>query len=117
VHALIIEDQSLISIMLEDELHELGFTSFDTAATQEAAIAAAQRRCPDLITADDRLITGSGIEAVRIICADQSIPTVYIVGNPDELEGKLPGATIIGKPFRSDELRQAVQGAAQLAAD
>jgi CheY-like chemotaxis protein len=116
MHALIIEDQALIAMMLEDELFELGFTSFDVASTQEAAIAAAKRRCPDLITADNRLTSGSGIEAVRIICAEQSIPTVYIVGNPHEVRGQLPDTIIVGKPFKRDELREAVQRAAQMVA-
>jgi CheY-like chemotaxis protein len=116
MHALIIEDQALIAMMVEDELWELGYTSFDVATTQESAIAAAKRRCPDLITADDRLTTGSGIEAVRIICAEQSIPTVYIVGNPHELGRQTSGTIVIGKPFVRDDLREAVQRAAQTVA-
>lgn len=111
MHALIIEDQALIAMMLEDELCVLGFTSCDVATTQESAIAAARRRCPDLITADDHLPTGSGIEAVRIICSEQSIPTVYIVGDPQELRQRLPDTIIVGKPFMADELREAVQRA------
>lgn len=116
MHALIIEDQSLIAMTLEDDLSELGFTSFDFTTSEEEAIAAAKTRCPHLITADDRLTSGSGIEAVRIICAEQAIPTVYIVGNPHELRGALPGTTIIGKPFKMEELREAVQRAAQMSA-
>ncbi len=33
MHALIIEPQPLIAMMLEEELRDLGLTSFDTAAT------------------------------------------------------------------------------------
>lgn len=116
MHVLIIEDQPLIAMMVEDELRELGFTSFEMVSTQESAIAAAKRRCPDLMTADDRLTTGSGIEAVRIICADHVIPTVYIVGNPHELREALPDAIVVGKPFGGADLRRAVQEAAQQAA-
>ena len=101
-------------MMLEDELCALGFTSFDVAATQEGAIAAAEGRCPDLITADDRLTTGSGIDAVRIICAEQPVPTVYIVGNPHELRGRLPDTIVIGKPFRTNELLEAIRCAARM---
>jgi len=111
MHALIIEDQAIIAMMLEDELCELGYTSFDVADTQEEAISAAKRRCPDLIAADDRLTTGSGIAAVRIICAEQSIPTVYIVGNPHELKTRLPDAIVLGKPYMADDLREAVERA------
>lgn len=103
-------------MMLEDELRALGFASFDAATTQEEAIAAARRRCPDLITADDRLTTGSGIDAVRIICAEQSIPTVYIVGNPHELRRRLPDTIVVGKPFTANELFEAIQRAALMVA-
>jgi DNA-binding response OmpR family regulator len=111
MHALIIEDQALIAMMLEDELCALGFTSFDIATTQDGAIAAAKQRCPDLITADDRLTTGSGIDAVRVICAEQLIPTVYIVGNPYELRERLPYTVVVGKPFVTADLRDAVKRA------
>jgi CheY-like chemotaxis protein len=114
MHALIIEDQALIAMMVEDELCALGFTSFDVATTQQEAIAAAERRCPDLITADDRLTTGSGIDAVRIICAELSIPTVYIVGNPYELRRRLPDTIVVGKPFTANELLEAIQRAAMM---
>lgn len=112
MHALVIEDQALIAMLLEDELCAFGFDSIDIATSQEEAIASARRRCPDLITADDRLTTGSGIDAVRIICAEQSIPTVYIVGNPDELRRRLPDTIVVGKPFMANELREAIQRAA-----
>ena len=113
MHALIIEVQPLISMMLEDELRQLGFTSFDTASTQEEAVDAAIRQCPDLITASVRLMDGCGIEAVRIICAQQSIPTVYIVSNPEETDEAIGGSTVILKPITKDELREAVQRTTQ----
>jgi DNA-binding response OmpR family regulator len=61
VHALIIEDQFLIASLIEDELRELDYISFDVVDREQEAVAAAERRCPDLITADDRLTNGSGI--------------------------------------------------------
>lgn len=114
MHALINEDQSLIAMTLEDELSELGFTSFDFATSEEEAIAAAKTRCPDFIIADYRLTTGSGINAVRIICAEQSKATVYIVGNPRELKDRLPDTIVIGKPFKMEELKEAFQRAVRI---
>ena len=113
MHALIIEAQALISMLLEEELRELGFTSFDTATTQDAAITAAKRRCPDLITACVHLTDGSGDEAVRIICEQQSIPTVYIVGNPDEIEAGSRDKIVVVKPFTREGVRTAVERATQ----
>ena len=68
MHALIIEDQKLFAMLVEDELRELGYTSFDAADTEDAAIEAAGLRRPDLITADQRLASGLGVSASRAIC-------------------------------------------------
>ena len=113
MHALIIETQPLISMMMEDELRQLGFTSFDTASTQDEAVAAAIRQCPDLITASIRIAEGCGIEAVKIICAHKAIPTVYTVSNPEEAEKAISGSIIITKPIAKDELQQAVERVTQ----
>jgi CheY-like chemotaxis protein len=71
-------------------------------------IEAAAERSPDLITADDRLEAGSGVEAVRRICARQPIPVVFIVGNPSALEAVGPNMVVLEKPFSSAALEQAV---------
>jgi CheY-like chemotaxis protein len=115
MHALVIEDQFLIATLIEDELAELGYTSCDIVDTEGAAILAAIRRCPDLITADDRLASGTGISAVQQICADQIIPVVFAVGDPGNLTLPVPHASIIGKPFGGTRLREAVGEAVMLA--
>ena len=50
MHALIIEDECLIAMAIEDALRDCGFTSFDVAVSADEAVAAAARKCPDLIT-------------------------------------------------------------------
>jgi DNA-binding response OmpR family regulator len=109
MHALIIEPQSLLQLMLEDELYQLGFTSFDSAATMKGAIAAAERRIPDLITASLRLMDGNGIDAVDVICSSQPIPTIYIVSNPQEARESLEGDVFVVKPVSKTALRNAVE--------
>lgn len=109
MHALIIEPQSLIQLMLEDELRQLGFTSFDSAVTKEAAIAAAQRRRPDLVTTSLRLMDGNGIDAVDVICSSQPIPAIYIVSNPTEAREVLEGSVFITKPVSKRSLKKAVE--------
>ncbi len=109
MHALIIEDHSLIAMFIEDELRDLGYTSFDVATDQSGAIGIASKRCPDLITADNRLTEGSGVRAVLEICARQAIPVVFITGNPHELG--IPDAVSLPKPFASSDLGEAVQRA------
>lgn len=98
-HALIIEDIALIAEMLRDYLEECGYKTVDLAKTQGEAIQLAERRCLDLITADDRLEHGSGIEAIRHICHDRAIPVIFIVADPTNLERALPNALLLQKPF------------------
>jgi DNA-binding response OmpR family regulator len=63
MHALIIEDESMIALAIEDALRACGFTSFDIAVSAEEAVAAGRRTCPDLITADVELRPGCRITA------------------------------------------------------
>jgi CheY-like chemotaxis protein len=115
MHALVIEDQFLIAALIEDELRELGYTSFDIVDREPEAVQAALRRCPDLITADDRLTDGSGVLAVQQICEDQVIPVVFVVGSPDEIAPPVPFAAVIGKPFGGSALQAAIGQAVVLA--
>jgi CheY-like chemotaxis protein len=65
MHALIIEDDAIIAMLIEDELRDLGYSSFDTACSEREAIKAVARKCPDLVTSDGSLFDGSGANAVR----------------------------------------------------
>jgi two-component system, response regulator PdtaR len=109
VHALIIEDEPLISLALQDVLADSGFTSFDLASSFDAAVAAATRRCPDLITADVRLAPGSGIDAVQAICAAKPIPVIFITGTGAEARERCPGVVVIDKPFTVAQIVEAVR--------
>ena len=108
MHALIIEDQFLIAAQIEDVLRSMGYMSFDTVDTEVKAILAAEERCPDIITADQRITDGCGVEAVRAICIARSIPVVFVTSYPDEVRRLAPNAIVMGKPFGDRKLRDAV---------
>jgi DNA-binding response OmpR family regulator len=107
MHALIIEDESLIAIAIEDALRSCGFTSFDVAVSANEAVTAAALRCPDLITADVELRPGCGITAVQSICSDRPIPVVFITGSPGQVRIRMPGYALVEKPFSADHIRDA----------
>jgi DNA-binding response OmpR family regulator len=109
MHALIIEDESMIAIAIEDALRGCGFISFDCAASQEEAIEAASRRCPDLITADVELRPGCGITAVQSICSEQKIPVLFITGSPGQVRVRMPGHTLVEKPFTAHHIMEATK--------
>ena len=113
MHALIIEDESLIVMVIEEALRECGFTSFDVAVSEEEAVAAAANRCPDLMTVDVELRPGCGITAVQSICSDQPIPVLFITGTPAEVRIRMPGHALIEKPFSADQITAAIRLALQ----
>src|SRR4051794_32916123 len=109
MHAYIIEDEYLIARSLQDMLEPLGFTSFSFARSEDVAVMAAEAQSIDLITADVRLLPGDGVRAVEAICARRNIPVIFITGYKDELKDRLPGATVIQKPVKEEELAATVR--------
>ena len=109
MHALIIEDESLIAIAIEYILRECGFTSFDFASSPQSGIDAAARQCPDLITSDVQLKPGCGIETVLRICSGPPIPVIFVTGNPADVTARLPNSHVVAKPFSEKQLIAAVR--------
>ena len=109
MHALIIEDETLIAMAIEDVLRTCGFTSFDVAVSAEEAVTSAAANCPDLITADVELRPGCGITAVQSICSQQRIPVLFITGSPDEVSLRMPGHALVEKPFDADHIVEAIK--------
>lgn len=109
MHALIIEDESLIAMAIEDALRDCGFTSFDLASSAKEAVAAAERKCPDMITADVELRPGCGITVVQSICSHRPIPVLFITGSPGEVRVRMPGHALVEKPFSADHIIDAAK--------
>jgi CheY-like chemotaxis protein len=106
-HALVIEDEMLIALELETLLQELGYQTVDIADSPEDALASALAHRPDLMTADVRIIGGTGIEAVKAIHAKLGpIPFVYVTGNIDML-GDETAAVVVDKPISARALAAA----------
>ena len=99
MHALIIEDDSLTAWLIEEELRDIGFAIVDTAATEQEALAAAERRRPDQVTSDGRLAQGTGIAAVRAIRAKSPVPVIFITGDAEQARSAEPNIAVLEKPF------------------
>jgi len=116
LHALIIEDEILIAYEVQSILEELGFESFDLADSPGDALACARAHRPDLITADLRIVGGTGLEAVRAITmALGRIPVVYVTANADMLLGE-DLLAVVEKPIASPALAAACRRVCDLAA-
>jgi DNA-binding response OmpR family regulator len=109
MHAMVIEDESLIAMAVEDALRACGFTSIDFAISADEALDLAQRKCPDLITADVELRPGCGITAVQSICSKQPIPVIFITGSPAKVRIQMPDHELIEEPFSSDSVIAAIK--------
>lgn len=109
MHALIIEDEGLFAEIIEYVLTDCGFDTFDIVTTSNEAIAAAAHRRPDLITVDVTLAAGSGIEAIREICPESSMPVIFITGQPvAEVRAQVPNHLVLAKPISEHTLTYAV---------
>jgi len=108
MHALIIEDESVIAMVIEDILRDCGFDSIDIAPSPEAAFEAVARKCPTLITSDVQLKPGCGIETVLQIRDLDSIPVIFITGNAGEVSDRVPDVPVLSKPFTEKQLAEAV---------
>ena len=86
-HALIIEDEPLVAMLIEEALEMAGATTVDIAETEAQAIQLAVKHRPAVITSDVRLVEGSGPEAVQQIKERLGdIPVIFITGSPQECE-------------------------------
>ena len=115
-HALIIEDEILIALEVEALLKEQGFDSCDFAASPQEALVCALKRAPDLITADYRIVGGTGEDAVSAIMAHLGpIPVVYVTGNACSISSRST-IPVVEKPVSPMRLARACQMAIQTAA-
>lgn len=97
----------IIALEVEELLRGIGFATFDVAATPEDAIEQATRHRPDLITADVRIVGGTGIEAVRAITQRLGeIPYIYVTGNVD-MVSDVDATTVVEKPINPRHFRRA----------
>ncbi|MDB5668078.1 MAG: response regulator receiver protein [Alphaproteobacteria bacterium] len=108
MHALIIEQDAWVVLMIEDALAQVGYTSFHVASTDIEALALAAARCPDLITSDVRLGESCGIETVRSICSSRYIPVVFVTATGWEVRRRSEELALVQKPFCTADLTAAI---------
>ena len=108
---LIIEDEPLIAMDLETIVRDLGHSVSGIAVTAAEAVAQAKSTRPGLVLADIQLAdNSSGIDAVRDILAEISVPVIFITAFPERLlTGERPEPTfLITKPFQRATVKAAI---------
>jgi len=111
---LIIEDEALISLDLAEIVESLGHSVTTIARTAGQAVRAASAERPGLVLADIQLADGSsGLDAVRDILGQLSVPVIFITSFPERLlTGERPEPTfLITKPYDPNAVKAAISQA------
>jgi DNA-directed RNA polymerase specialized sigma24 family protein len=109
-----IERQTLTDVLIiEDEtiVRDLGHNVTGVAVTRDEAVAMARQSPPGLVLADIQLADdSSGIDAVRDILVEFSVPVIFITAFPERLlTGTRPEPTfLITKPFQRSTVKAAI---------
>ncbi|MBU3077134.1 response regulator [Sphingomonas quercus] len=111
---MIIEDEPIIAMDLETIVRDLGHGVTGVAVTRDEAVQLAMQRRPGLVLADIQLADdSSGIDAVKDILAQFSVPVIFITAFPERLlTGERPEPTfLITKPFQRSTVKAAISQA------
>ncbi|MFP8488848.1 response regulator [Gracilimonas sp. Q87] len=110
---LIVEDDMIISLVIENMIKKLGHNLVGKVASGEEAIKLAEEHEPDIILMDIRLKGEvDGIEAVKRIQETIDTAVIYLTGNSDKVNYERAKATncvdLISKPFTIGELTRSL---------
>jgi CheY-like chemotaxis protein len=111
---LIIEDEPIIAMDIEGIVRDLGHEVVGIAVTRDEAVQMATDERPGLVLADIQLADdSSGIDAVKDILQNFSVPVIFITAFPERLlTGERPEPTfLITKPFQRSTVKAAISQA------
>ena len=111
---LIIEDEPIIAMDIEMIVRDLGHNVTGVAVTRSEAVSQARQSPPSLVLADIQLADdSSGIDAVKDILAEFSVPVIFTTASPQRLlTGTRPEPTfLITKPFQRATVKAAISQA------
>jgi len=111
---LIIEDEPIIAMDIEMIVRDMGHDVTGIAVTRDEAVEMALKHRPGLVLADIQLADdSSGIDAVKDILAEFTIPVIFITAFPERLlTGERPEPTfLITKPFHRSTVKAAISQA------
>lgn len=114
-HALIIEDNMIVSRAIEDQLLVAGFRSVDHARTRRRAMELAGAHFPDLVVVGEHVDRWAGLEAARELGQSGRASVMMVCTNPKYCRKNLPDDILEG-PYRIDQLSQAFNASRPMAA-
>ena len=105
---LVVEDEPLLTMMLEELLDELGCTLAANASTVAHGLAEAKQREFDVAILDVHL-RGEPVWPLADWLRDAKRPFVIASGDTRDLLARYPSATILAKPYELGSLAEALK--------
>jgi DNA-binding response OmpR family regulator len=105
---LVVEDEPLISIMVEDMLHDMGLRVTGTAQTEQAALDLLRSDRPSVALLDVNLGSTDSL-MVASACRAAQIPIIFTTGyTVNDLPEGCRDTPVLAKPFSPEELEEVV---------
>lgn len=111
LRVLVVEDEALISMLIEDMLAEIGCQHVEVAASVEGALGVLAKTSPDFAVLDINL-NGQRSFPVADILRSRAIPFIFLSGyGARGLDATYADAKVLEKPFRVGDLETALEDA------
>jgi DNA-binding response OmpR family regulator len=104
---LVVEDDPIIALDHQSILEAAGATVVGPAREVSEAISFIEGSKVSAAVLDYRLQVGDTLPRARML-GERRIPFLFETSDPDSVARKCPGAIILAKPFRPDQLTSAV---------
>jgi two-component system, response regulator PdtaR len=103
MNVMIVEDEIILALNLEDDVHFAGHRSIGFAASYADALALAPQA--DMAFVDVRLRDGvEGPNIARRLIDEFGVNVVFLTGNPEAVEGFKGSLGVLAKPVREDDV-------------
>ena len=107
-HALIIDDNMVVSRAIQDRLSAFGFDSFDHTWTEHQALEAAAQRRPDLIVIGDHVASGSPVGIARELASTTAAPILAVTTDRFSFQRLVPDGETVDGPYPLSEFDAAL---------
>jgi CheY-like chemotaxis protein len=107
----VVEDESLLALLLEDMLAELGCAVIGSASTVTEAIDGVGRAAFDVAILDIKLGSEKSFPVAEVLAA-RGVPFVFATGYGDgQVDDRWRDRLVLQKPFAQDQLAEALRRA------
>jgi len=109
---LVVEDETMIAMMVEDMLDELGCAVVGPAHALDVALALAKTETDIDAAVLDVNLAGQAVYPVADALREKGVPAIFSTGYGDVgLQGAYRDAPVLQKPFRAGDLERALSEA------